>query len=130
MPNSPALTDSLFSTVYSTFDHNNLVIAYVLAALFSAYLLFRHPNRFHSLLLFGFSILTLNFEYEKHIIAPLREQTLMALAPDPNVHLKLQQYTDLILSVLIPISLFIIGWVLIFWAMYTGGKNGKKNSTL
>lgn len=126
-----AATSSLFSTIYTTFDHNNLVIAFLLAALFSAFLVFRRPNRFHLLLLFGFSILTVNFEYEKHIIAPLREQTLLALAPNPNQHIRLQQYADLLLSVIIPMFMYTLGWAMIFWAMYIGGKtDDKKNSTL
>lgn len=132
MPTATAdLTDSIFATIYSTFDHNNLVIAYALAALLSAFLVYLRPNRFHLLLLFGFSILAFNFEYEKHLIAPLRDQTLKALAPDPLSHIRTQRYTEVFLSVLVPIGLYVIGWSLIFWAMIIGGnKVGKKNSSV
>ena len=127
MPASPTLTDSLFSTIYSTFDHNNLVIAFFLATIVSACLVFKRPNRFHLLLLFGFATLAFNFEYEKHIIAPLRDQTLSALAPDPNLHVRTQKYVEIFLSILVPIGLYIFGWGLIFWAMVIGGKVGKKD---
>ncbi len=125
---SPELTGSLLATIYSTFDHNKIVIAYALAAILAAFLVFKRPSRFHVLLLFGFAILAFTYEYEKHIIAPLREQTLQAVAPDPNVHVRTQKYLDIFLSVLIPIGLYITGWGLVFWAMVIGGKNGKKNS--
>jgi hypothetical protein len=125
------ITDNIFSTIYSTFDHNNLVIAYVAAAFLAALLVFRRPNRFHLLLLFGFSLLAFNYEYEKHLIAPLRDQTLKALAPNPAVHIKTQYYTEIFLSVLVPIGLYSIGWGLLFWAMISGGKQvGKKNSSI
>lgn len=131
MPPQTDLTSSLFSTIYATFDHNNLVIAYFVATLISAFLVFRRPNRFHLLLLFGFAILTFNFEYEKHLIAPLRDQTLSAIAPNPNLHIKTQKFVEIFLSILVPIGLYILGWGLIFTAMFIGGQNhGKKNSSV
>lgn len=127
---SPELADSLVSTIYSTFDHNKIVIAYFAAALLAGFLVFKKPTRFNVLLLFGFALLAFTYEYEKHIIAPLRDQTLQALIPDPNVHVKTQKYLDIFLSVLIPIGLYITGWGLVFWAMIIGGKNGQKNSSV
>lgn len=129
-PETPQLQASLLKTVYSTFEHNNVVIAFFLATLLAAFLVFRQPNRFHLLLLFGFAILTFNYEYEKHIIAPLTEQTLKAVAPDPSFHVRTQRYLDIFISVIVPIALWILGWGLIFWAMLIGGKNRQKNPTV
>lgn len=129
MPSSE-LANSLIATIYSTFDHNKIVLAYFAAALLSAFLVFKKLTRFHVLLLFGFVILAFTYEYEKHIIAPLRDQTLQALTPDPNVHVKTQKYLDIFLSVLIPIGFYITGWGLVFWAMIIGGKNSQKNSSV
>ena len=127
---SPELADNLLTTIYSTFDHNKIVIAYVCAALLGGFLVFKKPTRYHVLLLFGFAILAFTYEYEKHIIAPLRDQTLQAVAPDPNVHVRTQKYLDIFLSVLFPIGLYVTGWGLIFWAMILGGKNRQKNSSI
>ena len=129
MPSSE-LADNLLSTIYSTFDHNKIVIAYFSAALLSAFLVFKKPTRYHVLLLFGFALLAFTYEYEKHIIAPLRDQTLQAVAPDPNYHIRTQKYLDIFLSVLVPIGLYIVGWGLIFWALILGGKDGKNNSSV
>lgn len=129
MPSSE-LTDSLIATVYSTFDHNKIVLAYFAAALLSAFLVFKKPSRFHVLLLFGFASLAFTYEYEKHIIAPLREQTLQAVAPDSTAHLRTQKYLDIFLSVLVPMGLYILGWGLLFWAMILGGKNSQKNPSV
>lgn len=130
MPESSPLASNLINTIYMTFDHNKIVIGYFLALLLATILVFKKPNRFHLLLLFGFAILTFNYEYEKHIIAPLREQTLQAVAPNPNLNIRAQRYIDVFLAVVTPIGLFITGWGLIFWAMIIGGNNGKKNSTV
>ena len=127
---TPELADSLLETVYSTFDHNKIVIAYFAAAFLAGFLVFKKPSRYHTLLLFGFAILAFTYEYEKHIIAPLRDQTLQAVAPDPNVHIRTQKYIDIFLSLLVPIGLYIFGWGLIFWAMTLGGKNSQKNSSV
>lgn len=129
----PTTTDikaSLFNTLYSTFDHNQIVIAYVAAAIVAASLLIRKPNRFHVLLLLGFTILAINFQYDKHIIEPLRAQTLQAVIPTPGTHTRAARVIDVLLTVLVPIGFFIIGWGLIFWAMIIGGERGKKNSTV
>ena len=126
-----SLSSNLINTIYLTFDHNKVVLGYFLALLLSAFLVFKKPSRFHLLLLFGFTILTFNYEYDKHIIAPLREQTLQAVAPDPNLNIRTQRYVNIFLSVLVPIGLFIFGWALLFWAMMIGGRNsGQKDPSL
>ena len=130
MPPDQNLSINIINTIYATFDHNKIVIGYIGALILAAFLVFKKPTRFHLLLLFGFAILTFNYEYEKHIIAPLREQTLQAVTPDPTLNIRTQRYMDVFLSVLVPIGLFITGWGLIFWAMIIGGSNSKKNSAV
>lgn len=125
MSQNTDLNSSLLNTIFLTFSHNEFVIAFALATLLSAYLVFIKPSRYHVLLLFGYAILVLSYEYEKHISIPLTEQTLKSLAPVPGTHLRTQQYVNTFLSIFLPVGIFVTGWLLIFWAMLIGGKNER-----
>jgi hypothetical protein len=131
MPTDSSLSHNLLTSLYSTFDHNKVVIGFFMSALVSAFLVFKKPSRFHLLLLFGFAILTFEYEYDKHILAPLRDQTLQSVTPDPNLNIRTQRYIDGVLRALIPMILFILGWGMVLWAMLIGGKkSGQKDTTV
>ncbi|MCL5411905.1 MAG: hypothetical protein M1150_04210 [Patescibacteria group bacterium] len=121
----PDLKQNLLQSIYLLFSHNHIVIAYSGGAVLAAILSFLKPNRFHLLLLLGFLILAFNFEYDKHIIEPLRNQTLTSIIGNGN-HVKAEYYLDLFISEVIPVILYVLGWGLIFLAMIIGGK--PKNS--
>lgn len=119
---TPDLNQGIIRTIYWTFAHNELVIAYVAGLVISLVMAFQRPNRFHLLLLIGFAILAFNFEYDKHIIEGLRDQTLNSIIMDSSKHFKAQRFIGLIISEVVPVVLYLTGWGLIFLAIITQGK--------
>lgn len=122
---SQDLTQGVIRTLYLTFAHNELVIAYVFGLVISAVMAFKRPNRFYLLLLIGFAILAFNFEYDKHIIEALREQTLTSIVTDPSKHFRAQRLLRLVISELVPVILYIAGWGCIFAAIISQGLKKK-----
>lgn len=125
---SADLSQGIIRTIYLTFAHNELVLAYVTGLVISAVMAFKRPNRFFLLLLIGFAILAFNFEYDKHIIDALREQTLTAIVTDPGKHFRAQRFISIVISELVPVVLFLAGWGCIFMALVSQGfkDNYKK----
>ena len=70
----------------------------------------------------GFALLTFSFEYDKHIVDGLREQTLNSLIT-VNQHYTLQKYINIVLGVLGPIVLYVVGWFFVFVALITRAPN-------
>ncbi len=118
---TPDLSQGILRTVYLTFAHNELVMAYVAGLCISAIMAFKKPNRFYLSLLIGFAILAFNFEYDKHIIDSLREQTLVSIVADPGKHFKVQRFISLVITELVPVVLFLAGWGMIFVAIISQG---------
>lgn len=113
---SSDLIQSLINTSYSLFSHNYVVLVYLFGSFLSAVLCLIKPNRFHLLLLLGFLILSFTYEYDKHLIEPLRRQTLESLlgSVESQVHPKVNRLVGLVVSELIPIFSYVLGWGLIF----------------
>lgn len=101
-----SLQSGLIDTVFLTFIHNQDAIGYFMGILVSVFLLFYKPSRIHMLLLLGFIFLLFGFEYNKHIIAPLEDQTLSSIGADGSVALLLKRF----FQKLLPILFFMIGW--------------------
>lgn len=116
---SPDLTQTIIHTFYNFFSHNYVVLVYLFGTFLSAILSLIKPNRFHLLLLLGFLLLAFTFEYDKHLIEPLRNQTLQSIlgSSESQVHPKVNRLVDLAISELAPIVLYIFGWGLIFLAI-------------
>jgi hypothetical protein len=123
----PDLKENIIQSLYLIFTHNQIVIAYTAGAVLAGVLSFIRPNRFHLLLLFGFLILAFNYEYDKHIIEPFRNQTIQSIVGEGN-HVRARHYLDLFISEIIPIILYLLGWGLIFLSMIIGGKKESSQS--
>lgn len=122
---SPDLSQGIIRTLYLTFAHNELVIAYVGGLVISAIMAFKRPSRFYLLLLIGFAILAFNFEYDKHIIDVLREQTLTSIVADPGKHFRAQRFINLIITELTPVALYLAGWGFVFVAIISQGIRAR-----
>jgi len=105
----PDLEQAIEHTLKLTFLHNFIPIALALACLGSLIYLIAHPSRLRVFLLIGFSLLLLHFEYVKHIMEPLSNQTLLTLNTDsPNY--KFQWFIAKMISRGIPFLLLVGGW--------------------
>lgn len=115
------LRQNIIVTVYLLFTHNYIAIAYFLGMGLGVFLSIYKPSRFSTFILLGFAILLFSYEYDKHIIAGLREQTLKSLIT-VTPHFRLARYINLLLSDLLPVLLYIAGWGFIFGAIFYAAR--------
>ena len=126
---SAQLQQGLFNLIYFTWLHNAQAIAYLAGCILTLYLLYKKPNRRYLVLLIGFLVLSFEFQYNKHIVEPLQEQTLQTVLEQGAQGLRFQKYLDLLLQKLVPLSLYLIGWGSIFVGIIWSGKNTDKPKT-
>jgi len=115
-------------TLYLTFVHNKELMGYVFGFVVMTIVTLIKPSRSNILITLGFLILGFGFEYDKHIINGLREQTLEALSVGtaiPTIQINL---VNIFLTHLLPIILWLTGWGVLLIGLIAGGiKKKKKN---
>lgn len=125
-----SLKAGLFQLLYFTFLHNADAIAYLIGILFIFVLLLKKPSRVLVLFLLGFILLELRFQYLKHIVDPLYDQTVGAMVQTSSF-LKTRRLFDIVLNDLIPIGLYLAGWgslfAGIFFSVFSPSFFKKKN---
>ncbi|MCL4339220.1 hypothetical protein M1271_06040 [Patescibacteria group bacterium] len=123
---SPDLQQNVLVTIYLLFSHNYIVFAYFIGLLIGIGLALYRPSRFATLILLGFAILMFSFEYDKHIIDAFRQQTMNSLIT-LQPHYKLQHLINLVISELLPVFFYVLGWLLLYAAIiYSALKNKEK----
>jgi len=118
------MKQNLVELLYTTWIHNDFAIACAFGALVSLLLLFRRPSRFGILLLVGFAVLFLRFQYLKHIVEPLLDQTTGVLLRDENAGRGRSVFV--LLNVLVPFGMYILGWGSLFAAIFLAEFRKKK----
>ncbi len=122
---TPDLTYGFIHTVYATFIHNYILFAYLLGLSIALILAFKKPSRYSFFLILGFAVLAFSFEYDKHIIEGLREQTLQSLIIE-KPHYTAQKWVSVFISEILPLFFYALGWLLIYIAILIGGlKHGS-----
>ena len=101
--------EGIFNLVYFTFLHNYDVLGFSLATIVSLVLLIKHPTRQHVFFFIGFLLLILNFEYQKHIVQGLAEQTADILFTTEGNY-RAQWLTRIAFYHLAPLLLWLAGW--------------------
>lgn len=125
-PVTADLQQNILVTIYLLFSHNYIAFAYVIGLIISIALAIYRPSRFTTFAFLGFAILLFSFEYDKHIIEGFREQTLRSLITI-TPHYKVQRILDVVITHLLPVLLYITGWLFIYLAIiYGAGKTGKQ----
>lgn len=122
------LKQNAIVSLYLLFSHNYIVFAYLFGLMIAIITAVVRPSRFSILMLLGFAVLVFSFEYDKHIIAGFREQTLKSLIT-ATPHYRLQRLINLVISELIPIALYFLGWLFIYVGLIAGAF-GKKQDKL
>lgn len=121
------LRQNILVTMYLLFTHNYIAFAYLTGMITGIGLLIWRPSRFATFVFLGFLILLFSFEYDKHIIAGFREQTLQSLITT-TPHFKVQRVINLLISDLLPVVFYITGWGLVIGSIvYAGLKLNKKH---
>lgn len=111
------LVSNLIRGAYSLFAHNGEVVVYVIGAALTLTALIVRPTRLAVIYLLAFGVLAFNFEYDKHIMVPLRAQTIATVVNNPDTHLYTQRLLNLFLTDLLPVLFFTAGWGLLFIAI-------------
>lgn len=123
---TPDLKQNIFYALFFTITHNALALFYFGGIIFAVGLSLYRPSRKSILLLLGFSLLLFGFEYNKHILEGLREQTLNALITIQE-HNKVRRIINIITLKLLPFFLPVVGWGLILISGYLYFFKHKKN---
>jgi len=121
---TPELQQNIFYTVYFTVLHNFFALFYFMGIIISAGLAIMRPKRAFILMLIGFIILLFGFEYQKHILDSLREQTLNSLITIQE-HYQVRRIINGILIKLIPLLLPFTGFGLLIAGGYLFLKEHK-----
>lgn len=109
---APDTLQNIFYTLYFTVTHNFIAIIYTLGIIAATLIGLRKPSRAAFVLLWGFAILLFSFEYNKHILEPLKEQTINSLITERQSY-RLERLITVVLEKAIPLFLPIIGWILV-----------------
>ena len=123
----PDLRQNIIVTIYLLFSHNYIAIAYFTGLVISIILAIYRPSRFTTFCFLGFGVLLFSYEYDKHIIAGLREQTIKSLIT-VTPHFKLQRMLDLVISDLFPVLFYVVGWAFLFLAVIYGALKMHKGN--
>ena len=124
---SPDLRQNIIMTLYLLFSHNYIAFAYLGGLVLSIALSIYKPSRFTTFCFIGFATLLFSFEYDKHLIAGFREQTIKSLITI-QPHFRLQRILNLVISDVFPVLFYSLGWFFIFLAIVYGAKKlGDKN---
>jgi hypothetical protein len=103
--------------IYATFLHNNEIIAFSLGILITLFLLFRRPRRVYLFFLIAFVCLLIRFEYLKHIVDPLSQQTIGVVVTEEG-HWRTRKWLDLFFNNFIPLVLYLLGWGSMFIGLF------------
>lgn len=114
---TPELRQNIFYTIYFTVTHNFPVFIYGAGIVIFAVLAIIKPRRSFILLLLGFIILLFAFEYQKHILDGLKEQTINALITIQE-HNTVRRMINIILVKALPVLMPLSGWILVGGGVY------------
>ncbi len=118
------MKQGLFQLIYFTYIHNQLLIGLAVALISSLLLLLKKPQRRYVWFLLGFLFLIIHFEYQKHIVKDLTEQTIATLFLEEGYY-RGRWLTRVALYHLVPFLLWLAGWgnIILGLSNWRGGKN-------
>lgn len=114
---TPDLKQNIFYTVYFTVTHNLPVFIYGFGIVLFALLAIIKPKRSYVFFLLGCITLLFAFEYQKHILDGLKEQTINALITIQE-HNTVRRLINIALVKAIPILLPFLGWIFVIAGGY------------
>jgi len=114
---TPDLKQNLFYMIYFTVTHNAPVFIYGIGILYAIIHSIIKPSRGSVILLLGFILLLFGFEYNKHILDGLREQTINALITVQE-HNKVRRIINIITLKAIPFLAPVLGWIMVGSGIY------------
>ena len=114
---TPDLKQNIVLTIYLTVVDNFIALLYAAGIGISALMAIRKPSRYAVFLLLGFILLLFGFEYKKHILDGLKEQTLNALITVQE-HNTVRRIVNIALVKAVPILPPLAGWTFVITGAY------------
>lgn len=108
MPIAPDTQQNILYTIYFILLHNGLAVLFALGIVVSIAWAIYKPSRSAIFALVGFALLLLGFEYTKHIMEPLMEQTKTSLITERQSY-RLAWLVEKVLGKAVPIGLYVGG---------------------
>ncbi len=115
---APDTQQNIVYTFYFILLHNFEPLLYSIGILAITLWMFYKPSRAKFLVLLGLIVLLFAFEYKKHILEGLVEQTTNSLITERQSW-RLERYINIILAKLVPLVLPLFGWGLIIAGVVT-----------
>ncbi|MDA1316653.1 MAG: hypothetical protein O3B87_01360 [bacterium] len=109
---APDTQQNILYTLYFILIHNFEAMLYVVGIFSMTLWALYRPTRGKIIIMWGFVILLFSFEYSKHILEPLKEQTIQSLITERE-SIRIEYYITKILTRVVPFGLPILGWMLI-----------------
>ncbi len=128
----PDIEQAIVHLINLTFSHNIFPISLALLIIGTIAWMLYHPTRAKVLLFLGFTLLLLEFEFAKHILPGLLEQTQTTLTTEtPNY--RFIWIIDKVATKAVPFLLLISGWGSVIVGtilIYRNKKHGKESNHL
>src|SRR3989338_11337040 len=109
---APDTQQNILYTAYFIGLHNFEAVLYSTGIIFTTLWMLYKPSRAKILILWGFIFLLFSFEYKKHIVEGLTEQTINSLITERQSY-RIERYVNVTLNKLLPLALPLAGWILI-----------------
>lgn len=122
---APDTQQNILYTVYFILLHNLLPVIYTVGIVTSILWAFYKPSRSSILLMLGFIVLLLAFEYNKHILEPLKQQTINSLITERQSY-RIERIVTVTLSKLVPLGLPLSGWGMVIIGGFIESKKVYK----
>ena len=109
---TPDLSVNINNTLYLIVVHNYQAAFFLIGFLVAIFLSIKKPSRSYTFMLLGFICLLFQFEYTKHIVDGLKEQTTNSLITS-TPHYTAKRWLNALIEDIIPMLLFISGYFLL-----------------
>jgi hypothetical protein len=116
---APDTQQNLLYAVYFTITHNLEAVIYFGFMCLALLVALIKPTRAMILIMLGFGLLLFGFQYNKHILIPLKQQTESALITERQSH-RTQRAIDLTLARVLPLAFPLSGWSAIVFGFLIG----------
>lgn len=125
---SPDTQQNLMYTIFFIFLHNWEAIFYSCGIAFVTLWDIYRPSRGKIIIMWGFVALLFTFEYKKHILDGLREQTRNSLITERQSY-RVAYAIDKVTMRFIPRGLPILGWMMIIAGITLEVKGRRKTTS-
>jgi len=109
---APDTQQNILYMIYFIVLHNTEALFYAAGITITTLLALYKPKRGLIIMMWGFAILLFAFEYNKHILEPLRQQTIDSLIT-VRESWRIEHTINYVLTRAVPKGLPILGWALI-----------------